>query len=90
MGKSDILLVEDNPDDAELTLHAFRKHDMVDDIILVRSLAGRLIHEDSSGCEERWPAVRSGETQSRKQWFLSFLYILLARKLKRILLESVI
>ena len=36
MGKSDILLVEDNPDDAELTLHAFRKHDMVDDIILVR------------------------------------------------------
>ncbi len=36
MGKSDILLVEDNPDDAELTLHAFRKHDMGDDIVVAR------------------------------------------------------
>lgn len=31
-----ILLVEDNPDDVELTLRAFEKHNLVNDIIIAR------------------------------------------------------
>jgi CheY-like chemotaxis protein len=31
-----ILLVEDNPDDVELTLRAFRKHNLVNEIIVAR------------------------------------------------------
>jgi two-component system response regulator len=35
-GSIDILLVEDNPSDAELALHAFRKHKLTNKIHLVR------------------------------------------------------
>jgi CheY-like chemotaxis protein len=35
-GSVDILLVEDNPSDAELALHAFRKHKLTNKIHLVR------------------------------------------------------
>ena len=35
-GSVDILLVEDNPNDVELTLHAFEKHTFVNCIHVVR------------------------------------------------------
>ena len=35
-GPIDILLVDDNPHDVELTLHAFRKHSMAKHITVVR------------------------------------------------------
>lgn len=41
-GRVDILLVEDNPNDAELTLHAFRKHKLTNRIHLVRDGAEAL------------------------------------------------
>ena len=41
-GSVDILLVEDNPNDAELTLHAFRKHKLTNRIHLVRDGAEAL------------------------------------------------
>lgn len=34
MGRTTILLVEDNPDDVDLTLHAFQKHKMANDVIV--------------------------------------------------------
>jgi hypothetical protein len=34
--KGDILLIEDNPDDVELTLRALKKQNIVNDIIVVR------------------------------------------------------
>ena len=36
MDTATILLVEDNPDDIELTLHAFRKHNLVNDLVIAR------------------------------------------------------
>ena len=36
MDTTTILLVEDNPDDVELTLHAFRKHNLVNDLVIAR------------------------------------------------------
>ena len=36
MGGSYILLVEDNPDDEELTLLSLRKHELANDIVVVR------------------------------------------------------
>ena len=36
MDTTTILLVEDNPDDIELTLHAFRKHNLVNDLVIAR------------------------------------------------------
>jgi two-component system, response regulator len=41
-GSVDILLVEDNPNDAELALHAFRKHKLTNKIHLVRDGAEAL------------------------------------------------
>ena len=41
-GSVDILLVEDNPNDAELALHAFRKHKLTNNIHLVRDGAEAL------------------------------------------------
>jgi len=41
-GGVDILLVEDNPNDAELALHAFRKHKLTNKIHLVRDGAEAL------------------------------------------------
>lgn len=39
-----ILLVEDNPDDIELTLRAFRKHDLVDQVDVVTDGQQALAH----------------------------------------------
>lgn len=36
MGRHKILLVEDNGDDVELTIHAFRKSQIANDIVVVR------------------------------------------------------
>ena len=36
MHKKTILLVEDNPDDVELTLRAFRKHRIVNEVVVAR------------------------------------------------------
>ena len=36
MEKATILLVEDNPDDVELTLHAFDKHNLVNEVVVAR------------------------------------------------------
>ena len=41
-GRVDILLVEDNPNDAELALHAFRRHKLTNRIHLVRDGAEAL------------------------------------------------
>lgn len=38
----EILLVEDNPNDVELTLHAFRKHNLANHIEVVRDGAEAL------------------------------------------------
>ena len=35
MDKATILLIEDNPDDVELTLHAFQKNHMANDVVVV-------------------------------------------------------
>lgn len=40
--RADILLVEDNPDDLELALRVFRKHDLADRIAVVRDGAEAL------------------------------------------------
>ncbi|MFH0794974.1 MAG: response regulator [bacterium] len=42
MDKRTILLVEDNPDDIELTLRALRKHNIVNEIVIVRDGAEAL------------------------------------------------
>ncbi len=42
MEKKVILLVEDNPDDEELTLLAFKKHNIVNDVFVVRDGAEAL------------------------------------------------
>ncbi len=49
-GKHRILLVEDNPDDAELALHALRKNDVVSEVLLARDGAAalRLLHGEGS------------------------------------------
>ncbi len=36
MNKRSILLVEDNPDDVDLTLRAFRKHNIQNEVVVVR------------------------------------------------------
>jgi two-component system, response regulator len=36
MEKATILLVEDNPDDVELTLHAFTKHNLINQVVVAR------------------------------------------------------
>ncbi len=36
MDKAIILLVEDNPDDVELTLHAFKKNNLLNEIVVAR------------------------------------------------------
>lgn len=38
----EVLLVEDNPDDVELTLHAFRKHNLANHVTVVRDGAEAL------------------------------------------------
>jgi CheY-like chemotaxis protein len=41
-GKVEVVLVEDNPNDAELILRAFRKHNMVNHVILLKDGAEAL------------------------------------------------
>lgn len=56
-GSVDILLVEDNPNDAELALHAFRKHKLTNKIHLVRDGAEALEFIFHSGAyADRHPA----------------------------------
>jgi CheY-like chemotaxis protein len=42
MRRKSILLVEDNPDDEALTLRALRKHDLADEVVVVRDGAEAL------------------------------------------------
>ena len=42
MTSSIILLIEDNPDDEALTLRALRKHDLADEVVVVRDGAEAL------------------------------------------------
>ena len=42
MRRKCILLVEDNPDDEALTLRALRKHDLADEVVVVRDGAEAL------------------------------------------------
>jgi two-component system response regulator len=60
-GSVDILLVEDNPSDAELALHAFRKNKLTNKIHLVRDGAEALDFIFRTGAY----ANRAGEEQPR-------------------------
>lgn len=44
MGRKSILLVEDNADDESLTLRVLRKHDLADDVVVVRDGAEALAY----------------------------------------------
>ncbi len=46
---STILLVEDNPDDIELTLHAFRRHRLANDVDVVRNGADAIDYLFATG-----------------------------------------
>ena len=51
-----VLLVEDNPDDVELTLRAFRKHNLANEIIVARDgeeALAVLFERDKEGAEHR-------------------------------------
>ena len=53
-----ILLVEDNPDDIELTLKAFEKHNLANDIIVARDgeeALDILFHRDKESAGEKTP-----------------------------------
>ena len=53
-----ILLVEDNPDDIELTLKAFEKHNLANDIIVARDgeeALDILFHRDKESAGEQTP-----------------------------------
>lgn len=49
MGRTTILLVEDNPDDVDLTLHAFQKHNMANDVVVAGDGAEALDYLFGSG-----------------------------------------
>ncbi len=52
-----ILLVEDNPDDVELTLRAFKKNNMLNDVVVARDGVEALDYLfDAGACEGRHPA----------------------------------
>ena len=52
-----VLLVEDNPDDAELALHALRKNEVVGEVLLARdgAMALRMLHGDDEAAPEPLP-----------------------------------
>lgn len=57
-----ILLIEDNPDDIELTLRAFEKNNIANEIVVKRDGATALeyLHgtgTDSASGSNRWPAI---------------------------------
>jgi two-component system response regulator len=56
----EILLVEDNPDDVELTLHAMRKHRIASRIHVVRDGAEALDYLLGTGFSETAPLARDG------------------------------
>lgn len=57
MEKATILLVEDNPDDVELTLHAFNKHHLVNQVAVARDGRQALDYIFATGSHsERDPA----------------------------------
>jgi two-component system response regulator len=53
----EILLVEDNPNDVELTLHAFRKHNLTNHVKVVRDGAEALDYLFRDGAYESRPDV---------------------------------
>ena len=59
MRRKSILLVEDNPDDEALTLRALRKHDLADEVVVVRDGAEALafIYEATRAGDDHLPEL---------------------------------
>ena len=59
MRRKSILLVEDNPDDEALTLRALRKHDLADEVVVVRDGAEALafFYEATRAGDEHLPEL---------------------------------
>jgi len=59
MRRKSILLVEDNPDDEALTLRALRKHDLADEVVVVRDGAEALafFYEATRAGQESLPEL---------------------------------
>jgi two-component system response regulator len=57
VSKRHILLVEDNPDDVELTLRAFRKNNIANEILVARDGAEALDQLHGQGAANGLPAV---------------------------------
>jgi CheY-like chemotaxis protein len=59
MRRKSILLVEDNPDDEALTLRALRKHDLANEVVVVRDGAEALafFYEATRAGDDQFPAL---------------------------------
>ncbi len=59
MRRKSILLIEDNPDDEALTLRALRKHDLADEVVVVRDGAEALafFYEATRAGDEHLPEL---------------------------------
>lgn len=55
-GPTDILMVEDNPHDVELALHAFRRHNLINKVRVVRDGAEALDYLFARGAHAQRPA----------------------------------